>query len=186
MTPIALMKTSTYPASNKPKLLFDTCIISAIYNKQHSSLLSFIEYIEKTYFHFINKYIYLEFIRIARNKNEKNNIETFFENEFSILENPPDLFSNCKEIYPLYSRFNLGKSQISIVDLINLTYLSLYEDLYLITFDHKDYPIQLLDRIEIGHLDLTTEIQTWAIYKFNKKKFLQEYTRFQSPISTKI
>lgn len=40
---------------------------------------------------------------------------------------------------------------------------------------------QLLDRVEIGHIDLGTDIQTWAIYKFNKDKFLQEYQNFQIP-----
>jgi len=172
------MKTSTYPAFKQKRLLFDTCIVSSIYNRRNPAIARFLDYLGKNYSWSINKYIYLEFIRIAKNKQDKSGIEQFFENEFSILENPQDLFLNCKETYPLYSRFNLGKTQISIVDLINLTYLSLYEDLYFITFDHKDYPIQLLDRVEIGHIDLGSDLQTWAIYKFNKDKFLQEYKSF--------
>lgn len=184
MTPTASMTTTTSQASSKKWLLFDTCIIKSVYNKQHPQLIGFLDLLNKTYDSYINKYCYLEFIRIAREPHEKVKIETFLERDFEILRNPKDLFANCKEIYPLYSRFNLGKTQISIVDIINLTFLSRYEDLYLITFDHKDYPIQLLDRVEIGHIDLGTDIQTWAIYKFNKHKFLHEYKSFQIPIKS--
>lgn len=183
MTPTASMKS---PTSIKNQLLFDTCIIGSVYDKQNPQLIGFLDILKKAYEPCINKYSYLEFIRIARNPNEKLKIESFLEKDFKIMENPQDLFANCKEIYPLYSRFNLGKTQISIVDLINLTYLSRYEDLYFITFDHKDYPIQLLDRIKIGHIDLGADIQTWAIYKFNKDKFLQEYKNFQSPFKSHL
>lgn len=181
---MALMKTASIHPASKPKLLFDTCIVSSSYNKQHPVLVSFADYLKKHYLPCVNKYIYLEFIRIAKNITQKTKIEEVLSNDFVTLENPKDLFANCKEIYPLYSRFNLGKTQISIVDLINLTFLSRYEDLYFITFDHKDYPIQLLDRVEIGHIDLGTDIQTWAIYKFNKEKFLQEYENFQIPVKS--
>jgi len=155
-------------------ILFDTCLISYIFNKFDYFKHFLDELIDLSCTFCINEFLYLEFIRISKNKKEKESIASFLDEYFFNLPITPDIYQKAKELYPLYNHCKLvrNKNQISITDLINVAFLKKYSDnLLFITLDHSDYPLEILHRKTIGSLDLETEIITWGIYCFKEEGF---------------
>ena len=127
----------------------------------------------------------MEFLRIAKNKIERDGILNFLKSEFFILPADPDLYMICKELYPLYNycRFINNPKQVSVVDALNACYLKRYKNnLFFITFDNNDYPLEFLDRINVGAIDLVKEkeIVTWGIYRFNELNYMKLLNRYNN------
>lgn len=118
----------------------------------------------------ITEYIKLEFLRIARNKTQKLQVAGFLKSNFYCLPNTQDIFDNAIAIYPLYTLCSSiqNQKQVSIVDALNVAFLNKYNNnLYFVTLDNNDYPLEIMDRISIGAIDIGKQILTWGIYKFN-------------------
>lgn len=154
-------------------VLVDTCFIDKVF--RHVP----VEKSLKRIFDFkcalcINDLIYLEFIRQAKNKEEKRELEKFLMARFRNISLTQDIFKIAKDTYPLFGRCKTvgNNKQISIVDAVNFAYLKKYcSNLSLITFDLKDYPIEMLARLKTGTIDLENQVLTWGIYNFSKDKF---------------
>jgi hypothetical protein len=164
-------------------LLVDTCVISGIfYNIDEFE--PFLNSLTQLNCHpCINEFVYLEFIRIASNKSKREEIEKLLGNLIYFPANEKTLYNIAKEIYPLYNFCSSIKNpkQVSIVDVLNVAYLKKYKDsLFYITFDNNDFPLELLERVETGTVDVKSQIFTWGLYKFNEvgyKKLLEIYNK---------
>lgn len=157
-------------------ILVDTCVIKYLfYQSEHSAIVKFINnFLKLECALCINEVINIEFLRIAKNKQQKEKIEFFLNEYFFNLPVTHDTFESVKNIYPLYNFCSSVRNhnQISIVDAINICLLQKYQkNLFFITLDHSDYPIELVDRDIIGAIDLSKAIITWGIYKFSGNKF---------------
>lgn len=155
-------------------ILVDTCVIDLIFNEPDNFkiLLDRFEKLECVLC--INQFIYLEFIRICKNKTEKERVENFLKKKFAELPIDPEIDKNVKTIYPLYNYCNTIKNnkQVSVVDAINVAFLKKYgKTLYFITLDHADYPLEIMQRVYVGAIDFKNRIITWGIYKFDKQGF---------------
>ena len=164
-------------------ILVDTCVISStFYNPQFfEDFYNFLESVNCTTC--INALISLEFLRIAKDKSIKEKIEMLFKEKFFNLPIDAAILSEAKEIYPLFNFCQLvrNKNQISVVDALNVSLLKKYlKNLYFITFDHFDYPLEILDRIFVGVIDTGKEIITWGIYCFNQEKYNKLLLKFNN------
>lgn len=155
-------------------ILVDTCVLSELFKNptQFTDLLTIFEDVQCVLC--VNGQIYLEFIRIARNKDEKEKVEYFLKTKFFELpDSEGKVLGIAKDLYPLYSFCGsiANKGQVSTVDAINAAFLKKFnKNLYLITLDNNDYPLEFLDRIHVGAIDIGKKILTWGIYGFNKDK----------------
>lgn len=176
------LNTTSLPAELANKhVLFDTCVISNIFRNplKFTTFLGFLDSLNCK--PAINDLIYLEFIRIANKKEERTEIENFLGSEFRLIPCTQDVFENTKILYPLYNHCKQirNRSQVSVVDAMNVAYLQKYSSsLYFITFDHGDYPLELVERVKTGTIDLDTDILTWAFYRFNQAGFNERYVNY--------
>ncbi|MFH0891430.1 MAG: hypothetical protein V1867_01480 [Candidatus Falkowbacteria bacterium] len=165
-------------------ILVDTNVISCIFRRspeKYGGLFDLFSEVKCVLC--INPFIYNEFIRIAQCGSERQQIKLFLDKLFFNLPVNPEIYQNCEELFPLYNYCGQikNKSQVSLVDAMNVAFLKKHStDLFLITHDLSDYPIQLLDRINVGAIDFDIEVITWGIYKFNNDKFNDLKNKFNS------
>lgn len=163
-------------------LLFDTCVISDIFESDEP----FVEFLEELgRMHCvvcINDIIYIEFLRRAQDNKQKKGIKAFLDQDLIFnLPMEPDIIKYMKDIYPLYSHCSsIKKKQVSLADAVNVMYLKKIKDLHLITYDIKDYPMELLDRKKVGAFDIGKDVLAWAIYKFSESKLLKLTEQFEN------
>lgn len=82
------------------------------------------------------------------------------------------LIEDSLEIARIYAHQGVQKGQISLVDCCIAAYLKQYkENLFLITLNHKDFPVILFDRLFIFPIDGDNDVFAPAFYKFNDKKW---------------
>jgi len=158
-------------------ILIDTCFLSAVFRYPREYFEDFFEMLlnEQKCTLCINEFINLEFIRIAKNKQELEKIKDFLA-DFALLPLTKDIWTISNDIYPLYNLCKIvrNSNQISIPDVLNISFIQKYQtNLYLLTLDHGDYPSEVAKRIVTGTIDVETNIITWAIYSFNQAGFDQ-------------
>ncbi len=156
-------------------LLLDTCVISDAFRYLHNeNMKDFFNSIkEKQCRLCINDLIILEFIRVAKTAKLKNEIKKYLEEFYESL---PDrgIIELAKEIYPLYNFCSTIKNQkqVSVVDVINVAFLSHFEGkLFFVTFDNHDFPLEIVNRVDTGTIDVGSDILTWGIYSFNRNGY---------------
>ena len=162
-------------------ILADTCFVSNTFFHT-DNFEKFWDFLDKiNCVPCINQFIYLEFIRIARSKSEKEEIKKFLTDRFFFLSLDNEIYKTSINISPLYNFCSSvqSKKQVSIPDILNVVFLKKYgNNLFLITLDHKDYPLEFLERTLVGSIDIGKDIITWGIYKFaedNYQKLLKHY-----------
>src|SRR5438552_1412600 len=116
------------PDIQNKHILIETCVISDIFSdpKSFEPLLKELESLNCKLA--INDLIYLEFVRIAKNLEEKHSIEKFLITQFYNIPFSSDLLESAKKLYAFYNHCKLvkNKAQVSIVDLMNVAYLDKY------------------------------------------------------------
>jgi len=153
-------------------VLIDTCFLSALqkYPSRFEDLLANLN--EHSEGLCVNPLIRLEYLRIAKNAEEKSRIENSLD-KFPTLPLEGNVLEEVERIYPLY---NLCQSirnnkQVSLVDAYAVAYLNTYTPrLLFLTFDNGDFPLEILDRISTGAIDVKTQIFTWGLYQINHEK----------------
>lgn len=164
-------------------VLIDTCFLSNTFLYPEKFLFFWDFLTEINCIPCINEFIYLEFIRIARTKTENQEISRFLQDKFFNLPTDPKIYEYAKIIYPLYNFCGdiKNKKQVSVADAINVCYLKKHgNNLLLFTLDNNDYPLEILDRIDVGAIDLEKQVITWGIYQFNHFKFDKLLTFYNS------
>ena len=129
----------------------------------------------------VNDYIKIELLRIAGRKTLKDNINSFLSSSFINLPTSPDIHAITNDLYPLYNYCSSIKNakQVSVVDAINVAFMKKYNsNLYFITLDNNDFPLEILDRIATGTIDMQKQILTWGIYRFNDVHYQALLNRF--------
>ena len=160
-------------------LLVDTCFLSGAlkYASFFDELLTLIQ--RESLGLCIHPLIRLELLRFARNESEKERIEALLDERTRPLRLPEKILEITEEIYPLYSLCSSVRNskQVSITDVCVVSYLREYPNkLMFMTFDNGDYPLELLDRVQTGTVDVESQIFTWGLYAYNseKEKRMQE------------
>jgi len=131
----------------------------------------------------INDLIYLEFVRSAVGKRDKDNVERFVSQYVFTLPTDQEIYEIAHTLYPLYNSCGSIRNnrQVSVVDVINASFLKKYgENLFLLTLDNSDYPLEVMDRLIVGAIDAGKQIMTWGIYRFNQERYEEMVGRFES------
>ena len=165
---------------NQKHILFDSCVVGELF-KDVYSLKDLLESFEKNGCVLcVNNFVKLEFLRIAKKKNEYKQLEEFLNKHFFLLPTTPDIYENAFQLASIYNLCDVGKKQISITDLFNGTFLHKYsQNLLLLTFDIYDYPLEIFNRVSVGVSDIGKRIITWAIYEFDYTKYKAKFKIFQ-------
>ena len=154
-------------------VIFDTNIIIKAYENT-DAFLSLIIFLRECKCDSVNfDLIEFEFIRNAYTPKHIKLREEFF-NKISIAKLPfgSSLIKDAVCISRIYFHQGIQKGQISFVDCCIAAYLKKYsENLFLITMNHKDFPIILFDRLYIFPLDGGNEVYSPAFYQFNSQKW---------------
>lgn len=130
-----------------------------------------------TYFPLIE----FEFTRDASITKKRKEREEFFE-KIAALPMPIEktLIDEALAISKVYSFNKISIDQISLVDCIIAAYVKHYHaSLFLMTTNHKDFPLILFDRIQTFALDAGAEVLVPAIYKFNNEKWTERLNNYQ-------
>lgn len=162
-------------------ILLDTCVL--IFVLKNASLFKniFDRFSDNGCRFCMNDFVRLELIRGARNRIEKDRIENL-DSFLLCLQVVQEIYKVAEELSSLYNYCSsvTGMKQISMVDIINASFLKKYsDDLFLFTLDNNDYPLEIFDRIEVGAIDSGKQILTWGIYRFNCVKFGEKARRFE-------
>lgn len=158
---------------NNKFVVFDTNILieSTLHMDAFKDLLSFLDNNNCNTVHFeLTKF---EFTRNAYKEKERQEKENFFDKlNSSPMPFSDQIMKDALEISRIYAHQKVQKGQISLVDCCIAAYLKQYEDkLFLLTANHKDFPISLFDRISIYPIDKGNDVLAPAFYKFNQEKW---------------
>jgi hypothetical protein len=164
-------------------ILIDTCVLIEIF-RYLDNFKVFLKTLEDANCKLcINDLVFLEFIRQGKSKQRRDDLRNFLGNNFINLPITADEIDKAKEIYPLYNfcKITKNKNQIGVVDVINVAQLIKFENnLLFITLNHDDYPLELVDRIKTGTIDVDSKIITWGIYKCNSIAYRDLVTWFET------
>jgi predicted nucleic acid-binding protein len=99
----------------------------------------------------------------------------------------PQVFTDALEIAKVYAHQKISPKQISLVDCFIAAYMKKYSDkLFLITKDHKDFPLSIFNRLHIFAFNAGDDVLAPAIYQFNIQKWencYSDYMKAQTSIS---
>lgn len=92
-----------------------------------------------------------------------------------------DLVDIAVEIARVYAhQKDIASNKISIVDCCVAAYMRKYQNkLFLLTMNHRDFPLVLFDRIQPFALDANDNVLAPAIYKFNEAKWKSCFDNYQ-------
>lgn len=83
-----------------------------------------------------------------------------------------ELFDDALAIARVYAHMRIPPKQISLVDCCIAAYMKKYEkNLFLVTKNHRDFPIEVFNRIFIYPIEVGSDVSTAAIYQFSMEKW---------------
>ena len=120
--------------------------------------------------------VYLEFVKGADELSLRN-LKTDYFNQIVSVTIPlsPSLIECAREISVVYRR---AGSKLSITDLFLAGTLKQFRTkAFLLTKNHSDFPTGVFDRECAFHLESSTQVESYAFYQFNEKKYTGVYVR---------
>lgn len=130
--------------------------------------------------------VQFELFRRVRSKKDEETLSSFLD-EVRVLRIAlpnPEAWQRATEIGQLYALAKL--EGIGPIDCILASYLQYYaQNLYLATFNNRDFPVTLFDRHNILNFEIKNEIKALGIYSFSEEKFEHLTRRFLKAKSPK-
>lgn len=164
-------------------LLFDTCVISSLSGSKSESptkeLFDFLNRIKCV--PGISEHIYVECLRGHKSKEWFDKAKEFlnkFPKKRVDEDRVPNFFEKMIMIDRINQKYGLDGKQVSYVDLSTSVFLHNWPgNLFLATFDIKDFSHKIFDIFYIIPLIINNELCSLGIIKANKANFLQEKSR---------
>ncbi|MFB6181953.1 MAG: type II toxin-antitoxin system VapC family toxin [Candidatus Magasanikbacteria bacterium] len=161
-------------------ILLDTNVCSAAEDYVGTDYFKdFFYFLEKNAEILVNELVEFEFLRNSNSTDVLNYKEGILDEISEMtLQLPKNLVPEALDIAKIY--FHQGEHGIEFVDCCLSAFLKKYENnLFLVTENHKDFPLIIHDRIGTHVIDTGKDIFTLGFYKFNSDKFEEQEKKFK-------